>query len=138
MAMVTIAAVLFGLRVLMYRVLYWYVDLARSRFSTVHSTVLGCAACSMPAPLEVVWRMVPVLMLYLRLQCTSTVSILPVVPVVGRPCCTTGSTVFPVRYRSICSTQGFPRWAVAYLSFCLSHFDSTGTGTGIGIVTSLL
>ena len=74
--------------------------------------------------------MVPVLMLYLRLQCTSTVSILPVVPVVGRPCCTTGNPVVPVRYRSICSTPGFPRWADAYLSFCLSHFDSTGsTGT---------
>ena len=37
----------FELRVLLYRVLYWYVELARSRFSTVHSTVWGVlhAAC---------------------------------------------------------------------------------------------
>ena len=44
--------------------------------------------------------------------------------------CRTGTVV---RYRSTCRTQGFGKWAVAYLSFCISHIDSTGisiAGTG--------
>ena len=64
----------FELRVLLYRVLH--VDLARSRSrsSTVHGTVLGVPYVAYWYSRKVVWRTVPVLVLYPRLQCTGTVS----------------------------------------------------------------
>ena len=64
----------FELRVLLYRVLR--VDLARSRSrsSTVHGTVLGVPYVAYWYSRKVVWRTVPVLVLYPRLQCTGIVS----------------------------------------------------------------
>ena len=62
------------LRVLLYRILH--VDLARSRSrsSTVYGTVLGVPYVAYWYSRKVVWRTVPVPVLYPRLQCTGIVS----------------------------------------------------------------